>query len=248
MSLPEIVSPEEWHAARVELLAEEKAMTKARDALATKRRELPMVEITKDYRFVGPDGPAHLLDLFDERRQLVIGHFMFDPRWDEGCMSCTAGADEISDGFLEHIHARDTTFAYVSRAPIAKIEQYKAKRGWTFPWYSSNGSDFNYDFHVTLDESVMPVEYNFRTRAEFEQMGADIYTPADAPVEYPGRSAFLREGDRIFHTYSVYARGLETIGGSYYLLDETALGRQEDWELPGGRADAARGAVPNFLE
>ena len=126
----------------------------ARRQLVTKRHaSCPMVEITKDYGFEGPDGRASLLDLFEGRRQLVVGHFMFDPDWEDGCPSCTAGADEIAGGLLEHLHSRDTTFAYVSRAPIAKIEKYKAKRGWTFPWYSSFGSDFNYDFHVTLDES-----------------------------------------------------------------------------------------------
>ena len=248
MSLPHVVSDAQWRAARVELLAEEKAMTKARDALATKRRELPMVEVTKAYEFEGPDGKASLIDLFEGRTQLVIGQFMFNPEWEDGCPSCTAGADEIADGLLEHLHARDTTFAYVSRAPLAKIEKYKAKRGWTFPWYSSFGSDFNFDFHVTLDESVMPVEYNFRSKAEYEKRGNTIYTDGDGPVENPGRSSFLRVGDRVFHTYSVYARGLETIGGSYYLLDETALGRQEDWEAPKGRADSVRAAVPDFAE
>jgi predicted dithiol-disulfide oxidoreductase (DUF899 family) len=248
MSLPEVVSPEAWRAARVELLADEKAMTKARDALATKRRELPMVEITKDYVFEGPDGEATLLDLFDGRRQLIVGHFMFSPDWDAGCSSCTAGADEMSRGHLEHIHARDTTFTYISRAPIAKIEKYKAERGWTFPWYSSFGSDFNYDFHVTLDDSVTPVEYNYRSAAEYERLGTPIYAPGDGPTEYPGRSAFLRDGERVFHTYSVFARGTETIGGSYYMLDETALGRQEDWEEPKGRADTGRGAVPDFAD
>jgi predicted dithiol-disulfide oxidoreductase (DUF899 family) len=247
MSRPEIVSPEAWRAARVQLLAEEKAMTRARDALVTKRRELPMVEITKDYTFEGPDGRASLLDLFEGRRQLIVGHFMFNPSWDEGCPSCTAGADEIAPGLLEHLHSRDTSFTYVSRAPIAKIEKYKKGKGWTFPWYSSYGSDFNFDFHVTLDESVTPVEYNYRTEAEYEKAGASLYTD-DGPVEDPGRSSFLRVDDRIFHTYSVYARGLETIGGSYYLLDETALGRQESWEEPKGRSDAARGAVPSFLD
>jgi predicted dithiol-disulfide oxidoreductase (DUF899 family) len=248
MSLPDVVSPEAWRAARVELLAEEKAMTKARDALVTKRRELPMVEVTKDYTFEGPDGKASLLDLFAGRRQLVVTHFMFNPEWEEGCPSCTAGADEMAPGLIEHLHSRDTTLVYVSRAPIAKIERYKAKRGWTFPWYSSFGSDFNFDFHVTLDESVMPVEYNFRPKAEYDQRGTTVYTEGDGPVENPGRSSFVRVDDRVFHTYSVYARGLETIGGSYYLLDETVLGRQEDWEEPKGRADATRGAVPNFLE
>jgi predicted dithiol-disulfide oxidoreductase (DUF899 family) len=246
MSLPEVVSPGEWRAARTELLAKEKELTRARDALNADRRRLPMVAIDKEYVFEGPDGKASLLDLFGGRRQLVVGHFMFDPRWEDGCPSCSAGADEMSQGLLEHLHTRDTSFVYVSRAPLAKIEAYKAKKGWTFPWYSSFGSDFKYDFHVTLDASVAPVEYNFRTKAEHEQTGTSVYVEGEQPIEGPGRSSFLRDGDRVFHTYSVYARGLETIGGSYYLLDETALGRQEDWEEPKGRAAAARGAIPDF--
>jgi predicted dithiol-disulfide oxidoreductase (DUF899 family) len=161
MSLPEIVDHEEWRAARIELLAEEKAMTRARDALSAKRRMLPMVRIDKDYRFEGPDGPATLVDLFEGRSQLIVQHFMFDPGWDEGCPSCTAAADEMSDGLQEHLNARDTSFAVVSRAPLEKIEKYKATRGWTFPWYSSFGSDFNYDFNVTIDPSVKPAEYNY---------------------------------------------------------------------------------------
>ena len=149
MSLPDVVSREEWLAARKELLAKEKELTRARDALNTERRKLPMVEIDKPYVFEGPDGEATLLDLFEGRRQLIIYHFMFDPEWEDGCPSCTAGADEMSPGLLAHLHARDTSLAYVARAPLAKIERYKAKRGWTFPWYSSFGSDFNYDFDVT---------------------------------------------------------------------------------------------------
>jgi predicted dithiol-disulfide oxidoreductase (DUF899 family) len=243
MSLPKVVSRDEWVAARKELLAKEKDFTRKRDALSAERRRLPMVEIDKDYVFEGPDGNASLLDLFDGRRQLIVGHFMFDPSWDDGCPSCSAGAAEVADGLLEHLHTRDTTFAYVSRAPLAKIEDYKARKGWTFPWYSSYGSDFNYDFHVTLDESIAPVEYNYRTKAEHEKSGESM---GEQPMEGPGRSSFLRDGDRVFHTYSVYARGLETIGGSYYMLDETALGRQEDWEEPKGRATDARGAVPDF--
>jgi predicted dithiol-disulfide oxidoreductase (DUF899 family) len=130
----------------------------------------------------------------------------------------------------------------VSRAPYAKLADYKRRRGWTFPWYSSSGSDFNYDFHVTLDESVAPAQYNFRTQDEFAEVGQGF----ELAGEFPGRSSFLRDGDRVFHTYSVYARGLETIGGSYYLLEETALGRQEDWEQPAGRAASVRGATPDF--
>jgi len=214
--------------------------------LSSDRRRLPMVRIDKDYVFDGPAGNASLLDLFEGRRQLIVGHFMFDPSWDDGCPSCSAGADEVAPGLLEHLHTRDTTLAYVSRAPLAKIEAYKARKGWTFPWYSSNGSDFNYDFHVTLDESVTPVQYNYRTPAEHEQAGTSGYVEGDQPIEGPGRSCFLRDGDTVFHTYSVYARGLETIGGSYYLLDETALGRQEAWEEPKGRATDERGAIPDF--
>jgi predicted dithiol-disulfide oxidoreductase (DUF899 family) len=246
MSLPRIASREEWTAARKDLLVQEKEHTRRRDDLNRERRELPMVEIDKDYTFEGPAGPVSLLDLFEGRSQLVVVHFMFDPSWEDGCPSCTAGADEVSPGLLDHLHARDTTLAYVARAPLPKIEKYKHKRGWTFPWYSSYGSDFNYDFHVTLDADVTPVEYNYRTEDEFAALGVSLYTEPGKPVEDPGRSYFLRVDDRIFHTYSVYARGLEQIGGSYYLLDETALGRQEDWEEPKGRAESAHGAVPDF--
>jgi predicted dithiol-disulfide oxidoreductase (DUF899 family) len=246
MNLPQVVSREEWLAARKELLTKEKELTQQRDELNTERRRLPMVRIEKEYVFEGPDGKASLLGLFEGRRQLIVGHFMFSPEWDEGCPSCSAGADEISNGLLKHLHARDTTFVYVSRAPLAKIEAYKASKGWTFPWYSSYNSDFNFDFHVTLDESVTPVEYNYRTKAEHEQASSDAYAEADQPIERPGRSCFLRDGESVFHTYSVYARGLETVGGSYYFLDETALGRQEDWEEPKGRVTEARGAIPDF--
>jgi predicted dithiol-disulfide oxidoreductase (DUF899 family) len=242
MSLPEIVTREEWESARKELLVREKELTRARDELAAARRRLPMVLVDKDYRFEGPDGEVSLLDLFEGRRQLIVCHFMFHPEWEDGCPSCTAGADEMAEGKIAHLHARDTTLAYVSRAPYAKIVAYKARRGWTFPWYSSHGSDFNYDFHVTLDESVTPVQYNFRTPEEFAAAGQHF----ELAGEFPGRSSFLRDADRVYHTYSVYARGLETIGGSYYLLEETALGRQEDWEQPAGRAASVRDATPNF--
>lgn len=246
MALPRIASRDEWLMARKALLEEEKALTRRRDALNATRRRLPMVRIEKEYAFVGHDGPARLLDLFEGRRQLIVTHFMFDPRWEAGCPSCTAGADEVSEGLLRHLHARDTTLAVVSRAPYAKLARYKAERGWTFPWYSSYGSDFNYDFHVTLDESVAPIEYNFRTKAEHEAAGSAGYVSGEQPIENPGTSCFLRDGDSVFHTYSVYARGEEALGGAYYWLDLTALGRQEEWEEPKGRAAAAHGATPNF--
>jgi predicted dithiol-disulfide oxidoreductase (DUF899 family) len=246
MGLPEVVSREEWLAARKKLLAKEKQFTRKRDALSAERRRLPMVRIDKDYVFEGPQGKASLLDLFYGRRQLIVGHFMFDPSWEDGCPSCSAGADEVSDGLLEHLHARETTFVYVSRAPLAKLEAYKARKGWTFPWYSSYGSDFNYDFHVTLDESVTPIEYNYRSKAEHEQAGTSYYVEGEQPIEAPGTSFFLRDGDEVFHTYSTYARGAEMMGGSYYFLDLTALGRQEDWEEPKDRVPDAHDAVPNF--
>lgn len=243
MSLPDVVSHEEWAAARKELLAAEKELTRRRDALSARRRLLPMVAVDKDYRFEGPEGAASLLDLFEGRSQLFVRHFMFDPSWVDGCPSCTAASDEVSDGLLTHLHTRDTTFVTVSRAPLATIENYKRRRGWTFPWYSSYGGDFNYDFHVTIDESVTPVEYNYRDKAALATMGVPV---DDQPAELPGHSCFLRAGDRVFHTYSAYARGVEWLGGSYAFLDLTALGRQEDWEEPKGRAAAPRGAVPDF--
>jgi predicted dithiol-disulfide oxidoreductase (DUF899 family) len=244
MSLPEVVSRQEWLVQRKALLVEEKAMTRARDALSTKRRQLPMVEVDKEYVFTGTKGTAGLPDLFDGSRQLIAQHFMFDPDWDEGCPSCTGAADEMSEGLIRHLRARDTNFVVVSRAPLEKIERYKATRGWTFPWYSSFGSDFNYDFNVTIDASVAPVMWNYRTMPELESH--DMGWLGEGSSEQPGYSMFLRDGDRVFHTYSLYARGAEMLGGVYSFLDMTALGRQEEWEEPKGRADKARAALPDF--
>jgi predicted dithiol-disulfide oxidoreductase (DUF899 family) len=246
MSLPKIATRDEWLAAHLDLLEKEKELTRRRDALNVERRNLPMVEIEKDYTFEGPSGTMRLADIFEGRRQLIIYHFMFDPSWDEGCSSCTAGTDEISPGFLSHLHTRDTTYAMVSRAPLAKLTRWKTARGWNhIPWYSSYGTDFNYDFGVTIDESKAPPAYNYRTKAEFEAMGSDFFD-ADQPFEMPGSSCFLQVDGRVFHTYSQYARGLESTGGSYYYLDLTALGRQEEWEEPKGRSDSARAAIPDF--
>ena len=173
---------------------------------------------------------------------------MFDPSWDDGCPSCTAGADEISDGLLEHLHARDTTFVVVSRAPLAKIEDYKARRGWTFPWYSSlrQRLQLRLPRHARRVGGAGRVQLP-RRKAEHEAAGRRLSRgrPADRD---PGQSCFLRDGDRVFHTYSMYARGAETTGGSYYFLDLTALGRQEEWEEPKGRAAAARAANPDFAD
>jgi predicted dithiol-disulfide oxidoreductase (DUF899 family) len=245
MNLPRVTTRDEWLTARTELVRKEKQLTAERDRLNTERRNLPMVEVVEDYRFDGPGGQVSLLDMFEGRRQLIIYHFMFGPDWDEGCPSCTAGTEEMSPGLLDHLHTRDTTYAVVSRAPLEKLEKWKAQHGWDIHWYSSFGSDFNYDFGVTIDESRGSRTYNYRTKEEFEEMG-DSFFDSPQPFEMPGQSCFLRDGDQVFHTYSQYARGLESTGGSYYFLDLTALGRQEEWEEPKGRSDVARGATPDF--
>ncbi len=245
MSLPRIVDHDEWLAARTELLAKEKELTRLRDALNVERRNLPMEEVVKDYALHGPQGEVGLRDLFDGRRQLIVYHFMFDPEWEDGCSSCTAGTAEISDAFVEHLHVRDTSYALVSRAPLERLERWKSVQGWDLPWYSSYGSDFNLDFGVTIDESVGADTYNYRDRAGYEAKGEDFFS-SPQPFEMPGRSCFLTVDGRVFHTYSQYARGLESTGGSYYFLDLTALGRQEDWEEPKGRSESVRAAQPNF--
>jgi predicted dithiol-disulfide oxidoreductase (DUF899 family) len=230
MDDPQVVSRDEWLAARRQLLAKEKEFTRQRDALNAERRRLPMVEVDKEHVFEGRGSKTSLPDLFSGRGQLLIYHFMFDPGWDEGCRSCSFVADNI--GHLAHLHARDTTLALVSRAPLATIEPFRQRMGWTVPWYSSIGSDFNYDFRVTLDEAVAPVEYNYRGLAE---LGPEWQGWSG---EMHGISAFLRRGGRVFHTYSSYARGTDLVVGTYNWLDLTARGRQEDWEQPPGAMTA----------
>jgi predicted dithiol-disulfide oxidoreductase (DUF899 family) len=230
-ALPRAVSREEWLAARKALLAKEKELTRHRDAVNAERRRLPMVRIDKPYRFAGAAGAASLLDLFAGRRQLVVYHFMFDPAWDEGCPSCSLVADNF--GHLAHLHARRTTLVVVSRAPLAKLAAYQRRMGWSFPWYSSSGSDFNYDFHVTHDEAVAPVEYNYLAKAELLRKGEPWFIEGESH----GLSVFLRDGKSVFHTYSTYARGCDLLVGTFNYLDLTPLGRQEDWEEPSGRSD-----------
>ncbi len=228
MDFPKVVSRDAWLVARKELLAKEKEFTRQRDALNAERRKLPRVKIDKEYVFEGPAGKLRLFDLFGGRSQLIVYHFMFDPSWDEGCPMCSFLVDNI--GHLAHLHARDTSLAVVSRATLAKIQPFKKQMGWIFPWCSSFGSDFNYDFHVTLDENVAPAEYNYRDKAAHEKAGMPWFTKG----ELPGLSVFLREGDDVFHTYSTYARGGDLLIGTYNYLDLTPLGRQEGW---GGTED-----------
>jgi predicted dithiol-disulfide oxidoreductase (DUF899 family) len=240
-NLPEVVSREEWLAARRELLAEEKAATRVLDQVNADRRRLPMVRIDKPYAFEGPDGTVNLLDLFDGRRQLVVHHFMwtFDvdsdgtehPR-DTGCSSCSSAADGI--GRLRQLHARNTSLVAVTRAPYPKLAAFRERMGWTFPWYSSAGSDFNYDFHTTVDDRVAPVRIFHRDEHELAQAGMPWSEAMRG--DWPGISAFLRVEDEVFHTYSTFGRGIEGFHNGYHYLDLTALGRQEAWEEPKGRA------------
>ncbi|HET6952967.1 MAG TPA: DUF899 domain-containing protein [Acidimicrobiales bacterium] len=219
MNRPQVVSRDEWLTARKELLAEERALTHAHDALNARRRELPMVKVDKDYVFEGPSGEVRLPDVFEGRRQLIIFHLMW--RWDldAGCPSCSFQVDNM--GHLSHLHAADTTLAVTTRGPWASLARFRERMGWTVPAYSSFGSDFNYDFHVTLDPSVAPVEYNYQSRAELEEAGQPWFTEG----ELPGTSVFLRDGDDIFHTYTTYARGSELLLGTFNYLDLTPLGR-----------------------
>ena len=239
MSLPDVVSREQWLEARRRLLAQEKEMTRRHDELNASRRRLPMVKVDAEYVFDGPGGKVTLAQLFGDKRQLVVQHVMFGPDWDQPCPGCSSALDELSPGLLTHVASRDTAFVLVSRAPYEKIEAKAKERGWTAaPWYSSHDSDFNYDYQVSLDAERGQSDYNYR--AEPGLLGGD------RSAEMPGYSCFLREGDEIFHTYSAFARGTEYVGNAYTFLDMTALGRQEDWEEPKGRSAAVRGGDPTF--
>jgi len=221
---PPIVSAERWLAARKKLLAHEKELTKRYDRVNAERRRLPMVKIEKGYVFDGPGGKCDFKALFEGRRQLIIYHFMFDPAWDKGCPSCTWYLDSLGD--LSLLGKRDTTFALVSRAPFAKLDAYRRERGWDVPWYSSFGTEFNYDFQVTNDPKVRPPEYNYRSKAENEAH----HSPNNLLGEEHGLSVFFTLGDEVFHTYSTYARGTEPYGDARALLDATPYGRQQDFE------------------
>jgi predicted dithiol-disulfide oxidoreductase (DUF899 family) len=221
-----IVSREEWTRARKELLAKEKEHDRLRDALSAERRALPMVKVDEPYVFEAEGGQVTLLDLFGGRRQLIVYHFMFDPSWDDGCKSCSFLADTF-DGASVHLPARDTSFVAVSRAPLAKLDAFKKRMGWSFRWVSSAGSDFNYDYQATArpeDVAAGTAMYNFATG-----------TSGSFPGERPGASVFFRDGADVFHTYSTYARGLDHLIATYDWLDLTPLGRDEE-KLPYGMA------------
>jgi predicted dithiol-disulfide oxidoreductase (DUF899 family) len=232
----------EWRAARLELLEAEKELTRRSDELARRRQELPWVRIDKDYRFETDEGSASLADLFRGRSQLLVYHFMFGPDFTAGCPSCSAIADGFN-GVVVHLANHDVTLTAVSRAPIAKLQAYKRRMGWTFPWASSHGSDFNLDFNVQSTEALEregSVEYNFRSQPA-EQVRA--LTREDGPVaevaagagtdaatfvrEKPGMSTFVLEDGVVYHNYSAYARGLDGLWGMYQWLDRAPKGRNE---------------------
>lgn len=212
-----VVSPAEWTKARLELLAREKAFTKLRDELSQARRDLPWERVEKSYTFDGPNGRASLGDLFDGRRQLIVYHFMYGPDMKTACKSCSFWADNYN-GVTGHLRQRDTTLVTISRAPLATLQAFAARMGWTFPWFSSAGSDFNVDFGVSFTPESLAagtVVYNYTTQ---KAMGPEM----------PGVSVFFRDEDgSIFHTYSCYARGLDMLNGAYHLLDLTPKGRDE---------------------
>ena len=196
---PRIATKEEWLTARETLLEHEKEVTRHHDRVNAERRRLPMVKIEKSYVFDGPEGKRSLLDLFGDKTQLIVYHFMFDPEWENGCMGCTGFVNDLGD--LSELNVRNTQFVLISRAPLEKLQAYKERMGWERPWYSSFGTDFNYDFQVTTENG-----------------------------ETHGLSVFFRMGDEVFHTYSTYKRGCESLSDIYRLLDVTPYGRQEDWE------------------
>jgi len=238
----EIVSPDEWTAARQALLAKEKAFTEARDALSAARQALPWVKVEKSYVFDGPRGKETLADLFAGRSQLVIQHFMLGPGWKEGCVGCSFGADHVA-GALVHLTHHDVSYVAVSRAPFAEIAAYRERMGWPFKWVSSNASDFNYDYHVSFTKADMAkgkVYYNYR----MTEPGID---------ELPGLSVFYKDdAGNIFHTYSTYARGTELLLTTYGILDLTPKGRNEtgphrnlgDWVRRHDEYEGAKSAAP----
>jgi len=214
----EIVDEAAWLEARRAFLEKEKAFTRERDALNAARRELPWLRVNKDYRFQGPQGECNLVDLFGDCSQLLLYHFMFHPDWEQACKSCSFWADGYN-GFYRHLAQRDVQLAVVSRAPLTELQAFAERMGWRFPWYSSEGSDFNYDYRVSFTDDQIAsgsVDYNF---------GPSNFTPQEAP----GLSVFYRDGEgQVYRTYSCYSRGLDILNGAYHHLDLVPKGRNED--------------------
>jgi predicted dithiol-disulfide oxidoreductase (DUF899 family) len=238
---------EEWMAARLELLAAEKELTRRSDELARQRQQLPWVRVDKNYRFETGEGSASLADLFQGRSQLLVYHFMFGPDYQAGCPSCSMIADGFN-GFAVHLANHDVTLSAVSRAPLAKLQAFKHRMGWTFPWASSLGGEFNYDFNASLTEQQQrdgTVEYNYRREPAWTLRGIDdsLTKGGEGPVaeiaattgtdvatytrERPGMTAFVREDGAVYHTYSTYSRGLDALWGAYQWLDRAPRGRNE---------------------
>lgn len=215
-----IVNHEEWIDARKRFLAKEKEFTHLRDELSRQRRELPWERVDKPYVFESENGKETLADLFAGRSQLIIYHFMYAPEWDIGCRSCSFWADNFN-GIIPHLNQRDVTFIAVSRAPLAKLKEQARKQGWTFKWVSSFGSDFNYDYDVSFSPEAIAHDealYNFGTQHSTKS-------------DLPGISAFIKDNDQVFHTYSTYARGVDMLNTAYHYLDLAPKGRDED-DLP----------------
>jgi predicted dithiol-disulfide oxidoreductase (DUF899 family) len=233
-------SREEWRAARVELLEREKELTRLSDELARQRQELPWVPVEKDYEFDTEEGKKTLAELFDGRSQLLVYHFMFGPSYDAGCPTCSSSADTY-DGIRVHLNHHDVTFISCSRAPLDKLLAYRSRMGWEFPWVSSAGSDFNFDFGVSFTEEQQQsgAEYNFQSFPTMqpmieggiepivEQAEATGTNPAGYMSEAPGMSGFVLQDGAVYHTYSAYARGLDALMGYYQWLDRAPLGRNE---------------------
>jgi predicted dithiol-disulfide oxidoreductase (DUF899 family) len=231
---------EEWLTARLELLEAEKELTRRSDELARRRQELPWVRIDKEYRFETDEGSASLADLFEGRSQLLVYHFMFGPDYKAGCATCSTIADGF-DGFVVHLANHDVTLSAVSRAPLAKLQAYKRRMGWTFPWASSFGTDFNFDFNISFTDKQQReggIEYNYE-RGGHAMDAAEVPEPvaqnaamagtdvATYTLERPGMSTFVLEDGVVYHTYSTYARGLDGLWGMYQWLDRAPRGRNE---------------------
>lgn len=218
------MTQEKWRNARLELLAKEKELSRRADEVAKLRSEMPLTRIDQGYEFTAVDGRQVSLDqLFNGHRQLIIYHVMFDPSWDTPCKSCSFAVDQMPR-HIEHLNSRDTHLVLVSRAPHEKLAAFQKRMGWDHvQWFSSHRSNFNYDFHASMDQDIAPIEYNYRTMAELEKKGESYYGEG----EQQGFSIFLKDGAEIYHSYSCYARGSDRLYTTYNLLDMTPLGRQD---------------------